>query len=106
MLFARDLDGRLLHRFFCAHKWRRTAFAGDYTGLEIQRTLVARAEQLDIPILDGLYITRILVDDNAVFGGYGFDLNDGTRYVIHRSEERRVGKECVSTCRSRWSPYH
>src|SRR3546814_4226312 len=25
---------------------------------------------------------------------------------ISRSEERRVGKECVSTCRSRWSPYH
>src|SRR3546814_21065550 len=24
----------------------------------------------------------------------------------HRSEERRVGKECVRTCRSRWSPYH
>src|SRR3546814_14742168 len=29
-------------------------------------------------------------------------LND----VYCRSEERRVGKECVSTCRSRWSPYH
>src|SRR3546814_12345028 len=30
------------------------------------------------------------------------------RYVKNpaRSEERRVGKECVSTCRSRWSPYH
>src|SRR3546814_12802002 len=27
-------------------------------------------------------------------------------YPIHRSEERRVGNECVSTCRSRWSPYH
>src|SRR3546814_14314747 len=26
--------------------------------------------------------------------------------TILRSEERRVGKECVSTCRSRWSPYH
>src|SRR3546814_13753737 len=27
--------------------------------------------------------------------------------AVHpRSEERRVGKECVSTCRSRWSPYH
>src|SRR3546814_14709098 len=25
---------------------------------------------------------------------------------FNRSEERRVGKECVSTCRSRWSPYH
>ena len=27
-------------------------------------------------------------------------------YVADRSEERRVGKECQSTCRSRWSPYH
>src|SRR3546814_16674106 len=27
------------------------------------------------------------------------------RAAGHRSEERRVGKECVSTCRSRWSPY-
>src|SRR3546814_11334147 len=26
--------------------------------------------------------------------------------ICVRSEERRVGKECVSTCRSRWSPYH
>src|SRR3546814_4951455 len=26
--------------------------------------------------------------------------------LFQRSEERRVGKECVSTCRSRWSPYH
>src|SRR3546814_9885375 len=26
--------------------------------------------------------------------------------LARRSEERRVGKECVSTCRSRWSPYH
>src|SRR3546814_3330962 len=29
-----------------------------------------------------------------------------TLAVVVRSEERRVGKECVSTCRSRWSPYH
>src|SRR3546814_8480765 len=27
-------------------------------------------------------------------------------FDFERSEERRVGKECVSTCRSRWSPYH
>src|SRR3546814_18383622 len=26
--------------------------------------------------------------------------------TVARSEERRVGKECVSTCRSRWAPYH
>src|SRR3546814_12871997 len=29
-----------------------------------------------------------------------------TTQIGKRSEERRVGKECVSTCRSRWSPYH
>src|SRR3546814_16034638 len=33
------------------------------------------------------------------------DLDEGADMVM-RSEERRVGKECVSTCRSRWSPYH
>src|SRR3546814_5245187 len=39
------------------------------------------------------------------FTSHGQDglIRDG--YVV-RSEERRVGKECVSTCRSRWSPYH
>src|SRR3546814_15575498 len=30
----------------------------------------------------------------------------GVFLMVYRSEERRVGKECVSTCRSRWSPYH
>src|SRR3546814_18300672 len=30
----------------------------------------------------------------------------GVEGAAMRSEERRVGKECVSTCRSRWSPYH
>src|SRR3546814_3615679 len=42
------------------------------------------------------------------------DRNQNVRYstfnwtpiAASRSEERRVGKECVSTCRSRWSPYH
>ena len=83
MNFAREQDGRISQRFFGAHKFRRTAFAGDYTGLEIQRTLIRRAEQLDIPILDTVYITRLLVKDNQVFGAYGFDINNGTRYLIH-----------------------
>src|SRR3546814_11433186 len=34
------------------------------------------------------------------------DLFEGCSALQDRSEERRVGKECVSTCRSRWSPYH
>src|SRR3546814_19763583 len=31
---------------------------------------------------------------------------NGIWLPLYRSEERRVGKECVSKCRSRWSPYH
>src|SRR3546814_5144268 len=38
------------------------------------------------------------------FHRVGFDLRE--QRGGERSEERRVGKECVSTCRSRWSPYH
>src|SRR3546814_15323954 len=42
--------------------------------------------------------------------GYSTDFNGLTAEMTDlfkgRSEERRVGKECVSTCRSRWSPYH
>src|SRR3546814_16319217 len=34
-----------------------------------------------------------------------FEVAKRENQVIYRSEERRVGKECVSTCRSRWSPY-
>jgi succinate dehydrogenase / fumarate reductase flavoprotein subunit len=83
MNFAREDDGRISQRFFGAHKYRRTAFAGDYTGLEIQRTLIRRANQLDIPVLDSLYITRLLVHDGTVFGAYGFDLTDGSRHLIH-----------------------
>ncbi|WP_291057611.1 FAD-dependent oxidoreductase [Herbiconiux sp.] len=84
MPFAREDDGRISQRFFGAHTFRRTAFAGDYTGLEIQRTLINRSTQLEIPILDRVYITRLLTnDDGAIFGAYGFDLEDGTRYLIH-----------------------
>src|SRR3546814_9494077 len=37
---------------------------------------------------------------------FRLDRGDVGRELRVRSEERRVGKECVSTCRSRWSPYH
>src|SRR3546814_14280566 len=77
---------------------------------ELFLTLEANDEQLDFPILYA-----------SGRGGYASespDAREGTleplfkTIVSHvptpglRSEERRVGKECVSTCRSRWSPYH
>src|SRR3546814_13770399 len=42
------------------------------------------------------WLIRRFVDPSAIF----------LFVAPSRSEERRVGKECVSTCRSRWSPYH
>src|SRR3546814_12433688 len=38
--------------------------------------------------------------------GYFVRLGEVAQVELARSEERRVGKECVSKCRSRWSPYH
>src|SRR3546814_15224425 len=48
---------------------------------------------------------------NMARQGYFGEIIHGEGAYLHnllglRSEERRVGKECVSTCRSRWSPYH
>jgi succinate dehydrogenase flavoprotein subunit len=79
---AREEDGRLTQRFFGAHTYRRTCFAGDYTGREIQRALVRRAGELAVPIRDDVYVTRLLVHDGRVFGAYGFDIDDGSRLVI------------------------
>ena len=83
MPFAREADGRISQRFFGAHTYRRTAYAGDYTGLEIQRTLLRRARQLQVPIIDTVYITRLLEAGGRIFGAYGFDIVDGTPVVIH-----------------------
>jgi succinate dehydrogenase / fumarate reductase flavoprotein subunit len=79
---AREDDGRLTQRFFGAHRYRRTCFAGDYTGREIQRTLVARAGELGMAIRDDVYVTRLLVHDGRVFGAYGFDVDDGAARLI------------------------
>ena len=79
---AREEDGRLTQRFFGAHTFRRTCFAGDYTGREIQRALVRRATELGVPVRDDVYVTRLLVHEGRIFGAYGFDIDDGSRLVI------------------------
>src|SRR3546814_9743551 len=60
---------------------------------------------------DGLEGPAAPLFDLGPKGGRGeVQRHDGTGPVAalaeDRSEERRVGKECVSTCRSRWSPHH
>src|SRR3546814_14521206 len=53
----------------------------------------------------GEALSRRFVEGNAIAGYVGKEGTAARELVIYvRSEERRVGKECVSTCRSRWSP--
>src|SRR3546814_20161255 len=47
-------------------------------------------------------LTRARIEDGRIVLAHGAS----SRMLVIRSEERRVGNECVSTCRSRWSPYH
>src|SRR3546814_1922855 len=52
------------------------------------------------------FVTPVLDHGPIVAQGVVPVLADDTPDDLARSEERRVGKECVSTCRSRWSPDH
>src|SRR3546814_12625337 len=54
--------------------------------------------KLDSRVIDDLPLTRPMVEIAIYY--------PRVEAVHLRSEERRVGQECVSTCRSRWSPYH
>src|SRR3546814_13509432 len=83
----------------------------------IEHPSVAAAAQALMP--HGVDVTTVGVDADGLLDLEALEtaLGDGASLVsvmqvnneigtIQRSEERRVGKECVSTCRSRWSPYH
>src|SRR3546814_5270340 len=80
--------------------------------------LVTGVQTCALPIFSGLL--GLISDVRQGRGGFGrhgalrasqaADFLESLMASVHcrdtRSEERRVGKECVSTCRSRWSPYH
>src|SRR3546814_14480700 len=90
--------------------------------IQVENVRRARTRAGDIPLSDTLLrvLPRIRARLYGIWGG-----RDAMSSPVHsreailrrfqpdldfrsiaRSEERRVGKECVSTCRSRWSPYH
>ena len=73
--------------------------------------LIRRAFEEDLPDITSEAIfspsqrgrARFIAKAEGVFCGLIFA---GTTFALLRSEERRVGKECRTVCRSRWSPYH
>ena len=88
--FARTDDGRLDQRFFGAHRWRRTCYAGDYTGRAILHTLAAKVAELGIPVVDEQYVSRLLIADGACFGAFAFDLHDGEPHRVRGRRRRAV----------------
>src|SRR3546814_16415921 len=83
--------------------WRRLLSAEAYAVLREEATERAGSSPLLKEKRAGLYHCRGC-DLAAYSSEHKYD--SGTGWPSFRSEERRVGKEGVSTCRSRWSPYH
>jgi succinate dehydrogenase / fumarate reductase, flavoprotein subunit len=83
--FALTDHGRIDQRYFGAHKYRRTCYVADYTGRAMQNTLVDRAQQLGIRLVEDQYIAELLVEDGTCFGAFGFDVTSGER-VVHLAD--------------------
>ncbi len=56
--------------------------AGDYTGREIMYTLNEKAADLEIPVYEHQYISRLLVEDGICFGAFGFDITTDQRTIF------------------------
>jgi succinate dehydrogenase / fumarate reductase, flavoprotein subunit len=81
--FARTSDGRPDQRFFGAHSYRRTCYAGDFTGRAILRTLHARAKAIGVPeVVEDTYVAKLLCADHTCFGALAFDVHSGERIVF------------------------
>ncbi len=79
--FAKLKNGELDQRFFGAHKYRRTCYSGDFTGLSILKTLLKKSDELNIPIYDNQYVTELLIKGNTCFGAMSFNLSTSERTV-------------------------
>src|SRR3546814_17940018 len=110
MVFSLEL---LFVFFFCSSRRRHTRCAlvtGVQTcALPISSSSVivgGLACQADLPLRRSRVAFWPIISISTELPSPARGMN--TRLMLRgpRSEERRVGKECVSTCRSRWSPYH
>src|SRR3546814_8239326 len=85
-----------------AYEMRISDWSSDVCSSDLGvRTAIDQQRQCDI-------VEHAAIGQQPVILEYHPDLASMQRHTpaAHRSEERRVGKECVSTCRSRWSPYN
>lgn len=77
--FARTEEGKIDQRYFGAHKYRRTCYAGDYTGRAILHTLADKAAEMGIPMHEHQFVSQLLVKEGTCFGALAFDTQNGER---------------------------
>ena len=82
MEFSRTEDGDIDQRYFGAQSFRRTAFAGDYTGEALLETLVQQAQDRSIPYRENVLVSRLVTDEERVLGAVGTDLDTGEFVVF------------------------
>ena len=82
MEFSRTEDGDIDQRYFGAQSFRRTAFAGDYTGEALLETLVQQAQNRSIPYRENVLVSRLVTDEERVLGAVGTDLDTGEFVVF------------------------
>src|SRR5919106_5261786 len=75
--FARTESGEIDQRYFGAHRYRRTCYAGDYTGRAILYTLAGVVSQLGLKVVDDQYVSSLLTSDGSCFGALAFDQDHG-----------------------------
>lgn len=85
MDFSRTDNGEINQRYFGAQSYRRTCFAGDYTGEAMLDTLINKAQSLDISYKDNIYVTKIISDGNDVYGAVSYDM-ESEEYIVFRSD--------------------
>jgi len=78
MAFSRTDDGEIDQRYFGAQSFRRTAFAGDHTGESLLDTLVERAQALEIPYRENLFVSDLVTDGGRVLGAAAVDTDTGS----------------------------
>src|SRR5881296_1980546 len=84
-LFDRTEGGRILQRDFGGHRYARLAHVGDRTGLEMIRTLQNRAVELGIDVFMECTLYRLLTEDGAVSGAFGYWRQSG-KLVLFRAK--------------------
>src|SRR3546814_8657284 len=103
------------HFFFFKQKTAYEMRISDWSSDVCSSDLMTLPNRVAVPAMvtrlsgeDG-FVNQDIIDRYVRYaqGHVGLIVVEATAvHANKRSEERRVGKECVSTCRSRWSPYH